>query len=187
VEKKFMPEKKPTVKKVASKKITTKKAALSKKSASESSILGKKIPAFTLPMTGDQTITAHDLKGKVVVIFFYPKDNTSGCTAEGENFRDEYLKFKKKGVAIYGVSRDSVKSHEGFKAKFQFQFDLISDAEEVLCKIFDVMKMKSMYGRQYLGLDRSTFVLQDGKVIQEWRGVKVPGHVAEVWGFVQKL
>ncbi len=163
-----------------------KKTAL-KKSAPESSLVGKKIPAFNLAMTGNQTITASDLKDKVVVIFFYPKDNTSGCTAEGENFRDEYLKFKKKGVAVYGVSRDSVKSHEGFKAKFQFQFDLISDPEEVLCKIFDVMKMKSMYGREYLGLDRSTFVVQDGKVVREWRSVKVLGHVAEVWGFVEKL
>ena len=172
----------------AKKTVTVKSTAKpAKKSAVESSVLGKKIPAFTLPMTGAQSITTNDLKGKVVVIFFYPKDNTSGCTAEGENFRDEYLKFKKKGVAVYGVSRDSVKSHESFKTKFQFQFDLISDPEEVLCKIFDVMKMKSMYGRQYLGLDRSTFVIQDGKVTQEWRGVKVPGHVSEVWNFVEKL
>ena len=158
-----------------------------KKAVPASDLVGKKISAFSLPMTGNQTLKAADLKGRVAVLFFYPKDNTSGCTAEGENFRDEYLKFKKKGVAIYGVSRDSIKSHEGFKAKFQFQFDLISDADEILCKMFDVMKMKSMYGRKYLGLDRSTFVLQDGKVIQEWRNVKVPGHVAEVLKFVESL
>lgn len=186
-----MPAKKTVIKKVASKKVASKKTVSKKTTAPQKtaskSLIGYKIPAFSLPMTGNQALSASDLKGKVVVIFFYPKDNTSGCTAEGENFRDEYLKFKKKGVAIYGLSRDSVKSHEGFKAKFQFQFDLISDPEEVLCKIFDVMKMKSMYGRQYLGLDRSTFVIQDGKVIQEWRGVKVPGHVAEVWNFVEKL
>jgi peroxiredoxin Q/BCP len=152
-----------------------------------SAIVGKKIPAFSLPITGEQTLSASDLKGKTTVIYFYPKDNTSGCTAEGENFRDEYMKFKKKGVSIYGVSRDSIKSHEGFKAKFKFQFDLISDEDEILCKIFDVMKMKSLYGRKYLGVDRSTFVIQDGKVIKEWRNVKVPGHVAEVLEFIQSL
>ncbi len=152
-----------------------------------SDLVGKKLPAFSLPLTGNQTLKSSDLKGKTAVIYFYPKDNTSGCTAEGENFRDEYLKFKKKGVTIYGVSRDSIKSHEGFKAKFQFQFDLISDEEEVLCNIFDVMKMKSLYGRKYRGVDRSTFVVQDGKVIKEWRNVKVPGHVAEVWSFIESL
>lgn len=153
----------------------------------QSDLVGKKLPAFSLPMTGEQTIKASDLKGKVAVFYFYPKDNTSGCTAEGENFRDEFLKFKKLGVSVFGVSRDSIKSHESFKAKFRFQFELISDAEEVLCKIFDVMKMKSMYGRKYLGLDRSTFVIQNGKVIKEWRNVKVPGHVAQVLEYVQGL
>lgn len=152
-----------------------------------SAIVGKKVPAFSLPITGEQTLSASDLKGKTTVLYFYPKDNTSGCTAEGENFRDEYMKFKKKGISIYGVSRDSIKSHEGFKAKFKFQFDLISDEDEILCKIFDVMKMKSLYGRKYLGVDRSTFVIQDGKVIKEWRNVKVPGHVSEVLEFIQSL
>jgi thioredoxin-dependent peroxiredoxin len=152
-----------------------------------SQIIGKKVSAFSLPMTGEKTLKASDLKGQTVVLYFYPKDNTSGCTAEGENFRDEFIKFKKLGVSIYGASRDSLKSHEGFKAKFRFQFDLISDEDEVLCKIFDVMKMKSMYGRKYLGVDRSTFVIQDGKVIKEWRNVKVTGHVKEVLEFVQAL
>ncbi len=152
-----------------------------------SDLIGKKISAFKLPVTGDGTLAASDLKGKTAVLYFYPKDNTSGCTAEGENFRDEYIKFKKSDVLIYGVSRDSLKSHEGFKAKFRFQFELISDPDEVLCKMFDVMKMKSMYGRKYLGVERSTFVVQDGKVIKEWRNVKVPGHVAEVLEFVQSL
>lgn len=152
-----------------------------------SALIGKKLGAFSLPVTGEGTVTAADLKGKTAVIYFYPKDNTSGCTAEGENFRDEFIKFKKKGVVIYGVSRDSLKSHDGFKAKFRFQFELISDPDEVLCKMFDVMKMKSMYGRKYLGVERSTFVVQDGKVIKEWRNVKVPGHVAEVLNYIQNL
>ena len=152
-----------------------------------SAVVGKKVAAFSLPITGGKTLSAMDLKGQTTVLYFYPKDNTSGCTAEGENFRDEFIKFKKKGVVIYGVSRDSIKSHEGFKSKFKFQFDLISDEDEVLCKIFDVMKMKSLYGRKYLGVDRSTFVIQDGKVIKEWRNVKVPGHVAEVLEFIQAL
>lgn len=150
-------------------------------------LVGKKVGKFSLPMTGDQTLSDADLKKQTAVIYFYPKDNTSGCTAEGENFRDEFMQFKKRGVKIYGVSRDSLKSHEGFKAKFRFQFELISDADETLCKLFDVMKMKSMYGRKYMGVDRSTFVVQNGKVIKEWRNVKVPGHVKEVLEFVKEL
>lgn len=169
------------------KKVTKKTKSSKTKEVPQSDLVGQKVPAFSLQTTGDQTIKASDLKGKVTVFYFYPKDNTSGCTAEGENFRDEFIKFKKLGVSIFGVSRDSIKSHEGFKAKFRFQFELISDPDEVLCKIFDVMKMKSMYGRKYLGLDRSTFVIQDGKVIREWRNVKVPGHVAEVLEYVQAL
>ncbi len=177
----------PVKKAATSKSAATTKTKATEKTNSPSAIMGKKLSDFSLTMTGNQTIKASDLKGKVAVIFFYPKDNTSGCTAEGENFRDEYVKFKKKGVSIYGVSRDSVKSHEGFKAKFEFQFDLISDPDETLCKMFDVMKMKNMYGRQYLGLERSTFVVDNGKVVKEWRNVKVPGHVAEVWKFVEGL
>lgn len=165
----------------------TKKTEKNKKTLQASDILGKKVASFSLPMTGNQVLSNKDLLTKTSVIYFYPKDNTSGCTAEGENFRDEFLKFKKKGISIYGVSRDTVESHEKFKSKFRFQFELVSDEDEVLCKIFDVMKMKSMYGRKYLGVERSTFVVQDGKVIQEWRNVKVPGHVKDVWDFVQSL
>lgn len=158
------------------------------KNVEVSDVVGKKIGAFELPMTGDQLMSSKDLKGQKSVIYFYPKDNTSGCTAEGEAFRDLYTQFKKIGYKIYGVSRDSVKSHEGFKKKFEFQFDLISDEKEELCKLFDVMKMKSMYGRKYLGVERSTFVIDEkGVVVHEWRSVKVPGHAEAVLEFCRKM
>jgi peroxiredoxin Q/BCP len=120
------------------------------------------------------------------VIYFYPKDNTPGCTAEGEQFRDLHPRFAELGCAIVGVSRDSLKSHEGFKAKMGFPFELLSDLEEKACKLFGVMKMKNMYGRQVRGIERSTFVVgPDGVLRREWRGVKVPGHAAEVLAFVK--
>lgn len=150
--------------------------------------VGKKVPAFKAESTGGDTLSATDLKGLKTVLYFYPKDNTSGCTKEGEDFRDQFAKFKKLGVQIYGVSRDSLKSHDGFKAKYKFPFELISDPDEIVCKAFDVMKMKSMYGRKYMGVDRSTFVIDEkGKIVGEWRNVKVPGHVDQVLELIKTL
>lgn len=149
---------------------------------------GKKVPAFTLPATGDQEISLSDLKGKNVVIYFYPKDSTPGCTREGQDFRDNIAKFRRNKTVVLGVSRDSIKSHENFKAKQQFPFELLSDKEEELCKIFDVIKMKNMYGKKVRGIERSTFLLNDKGVLkQEWRGVKVDGHVDEVLEAVRAL
>ena len=143
--------------------------------------LGKKIPSFNLPATGDGKIRLSDLKGRQFVLYFYPKDSTPGCTLEGQDFRDQYSKFKRQNTEIIGVSRDSLKSHENFKAKQNFPFDLISDTEETLCNIFDVIKMKNMYGKQVRGIERSTFLIDaEGKLRNEWRKVKVKGHVDEV-------
>jgi peroxiredoxin Q/BCP len=125
---------------------------------------------------------------KFVVLYFYPKDNTPGCTAEGSQFRDLHPQFQKLGCCIYGISRDSLKSHEGFKAKLGFPFDLLADTEEKVCTQFGVIKMKNMYGKQVRGIERSTFVLDRKRVIRrEWRGIKVPGHVQEVFEFVKTL
>ncbi|MCW9013290.1 MAG: thioredoxin-dependent thiol peroxidase [Gammaproteobacteria bacterium] len=142
---------------------------------------GKKAPNFTLPATGDQDISLKDLKGKNVVIYFYPKDNTPGCTQEGQDFRDLYNKFKRAKTVVLGVSRDSVKVHTNFKAKHEFPFELLSDADETLCKLFDVIKLKKNYGREYMGIERSTFLIDSKGVLrEEWRGVKVKGHAEEV-------
>jgi len=150
--------------------------------------LGKKVPAFELPATGDKDIKLADLKGKKVVIYFYPKDSTPGCTLEGQNFRDNHAKFKRAGAIILGVSRDSIKSHDNFKAKQEFPFDLLSDKEETLCRIFDVIKEKNMYGKKVMGIERSTFLLDEKGVLrQEWRKIKVPGHVEEVLAAVKAL
>jgi len=122
------------------------------------------------------------------VIYFYPKDSTPGCTTEGQDFRDNFKAFKKLNTEILGVSRESIKSHENFKLKQNFQFELLSDPDEKVCKAFDVMKLKSMYGRQYIGIDRSTFIVGvDGKIIKEWRSVKVTGHVDEVLNTIKNL
>ena len=143
--------------------------------------LNKKVPNFKVSVTGKSELDSRDLLGKKVVIYFYPKDNTPGCTTEGENFRDLYPKFQKLNTEIYGVSRESIKSHEGFIKKFNFPFELISDPNELLCNLFDVIKEKSMYGKKYLGIERSTFLIDEkGKLIKEWRKVKVPGHALEV-------
>lgn len=148
----------------------------------------KSVPDFELPSTGNKTFRLSDARGGPLVIYFYPKDNTPGCTAEGEQFRDLHPRFAELGCAIVGVSRDSLRSHEGFKAKMGFPFELLSDPEEKACKLFGVMKMKSMYGRQMRGIERSTFVIgADGMLQREWRGVKVPGHVQEVLEFVKSL
>ena len=134
-----------------------------------------------LPSTGGQPFSLASHHGKKLVVYFYPKDNTPGCTTEGSQFRDLYKQFVKAGAVVVGVSRDSLKSHESFKAKLGFPFELISDPDEMLCKRFGVIKMKNMYGRQVRGIERSTFLIgPDGKLAREWRGVKVPGHAAEV-------
>jgi len=150
--------------------------------------VGKKVLDFTLPATGEQDISLSDFKGKNVVVYFYPKDSTSGCTTEGQNFRDKINTFRRRKTIILGISRDSVKSHENFREKQQFPFDLLSDKEETACKLFDVIKEKNMYGRKVMGIERSTFLIDDKGVLrQEWRKVKVPGHVDEVLEAVKAL
>ena len=149
---------------------------------------GKKCPRFNGASTNDNNFSNKDFIGKKLVIYFYPKDSTPGCTTQGQDFRDNFKTFKKLNTEILGVSRDSVKSHENFKLKQSFQFELLSDPDEKMCKAFDVMKMKSMYGKQYMGVDRSTFLIDEkGKVIKEWRSVKVKGHVEEVLSLVKEL
>ena len=148
----------------------------------------KTFPDFELPATSNLTFRLSDQRGHAAVVYFYPKDNTPGCTTEGQNFRDLYADFRKVKCSIFGVSRDSLKSHENFKVKMKFPFELISDAEEIACKLFDVVKMKNMYGRQVRGIVRSTFVFDaDGVLAREWRGVKVPGHAEEVLEFVKSI
>ena len=151
-------------------------------------MLDKPAPDLELPSTGGENFRLADARGRIVVLYFYPKDNTPGCTTEGQQFRDLYPEFQNCGCRVYGISRDSLKSHEGFRAKLGFPFQLLSDAEETACKRFDVIKMKNMYGRQVRGIERSTFVIDaDGVVRREWRGVKVPGHAQEVLDFVSTL
>lgn len=151
--------------------------------------LNKAIKDFTAVVTGTpSTIKLADFKGKNIVIYFYPKDNTAGCTTEGQNFRDLYPQFQKADTLIFGVSRESIKSHENFKAKQAFPFELISDPEETLCKLFDVIKLKKLYGKEYLGIERSTFLIdKEGILRQEWRKVKVDGHAEEVLKAAQAL
>lgn len=149
---------------------------------------GKKCPKFDAECTSELKLSNKDFIGKNLVIYFYPKDSTPGCTTEGQEFRDQYKIFKKYNTDIIGVSRDSIKSHENFKLKQSFPFELLSDPDEKVCKAFDVMKLKSMYGREYIGVDRSTFIINDkGIVVREWRSVKVKGHVAEVLEAVKEL
>ena len=149
---------------------------------------GKKCPSFKGECTSNKTFSNKDFLGKNLVIYFYPKDSTPGCTSEGQDFRDKYKEFRKFNTEILGVSRESIKSHENFKLKQSFPFELLSDPEEKVCKAFDVMKLKSMYGREYIGVDRSTFLVSsDGKVIREWRNVKVKDHVNEVFNSVKDL
>jgi thioredoxin-dependent peroxiredoxin len=150
-------------------------------------VVGKIVPDFKAASTGgDFSLKA--LRGKTVVLYFYPKDNTPGCTTEGSDFARSHAKFVKAGAVVAGISRDSLKSHEGFKAKMKFPFELISDPEEALCNQFGVIKMKNMYGRQVRGIERSTFVIDAaGKLAREWRGVKVPNHVDEVLAYVTSL
>lgn len=143
--------------------------------------VGKRIANFKLPATGDKNLTRDDFKGKKLILYFYPKDHTPGCTRESQDFRDAQARFDSAGAVVVGVSRDSVKTHENFRAKQTLPFDLISDADEILCQAFDVIREKSLYGRKYMGVDRSTFLIDgEGVLRAEWRGVRVPGHVEEV-------
>tara|TARA_B100000768_G_scaffold118771_1_gene109869 strand:- start:1061 stop:1531 length:471 start_codon:yes stop_codon:yes gene_type:complete len=149
---------------------------------------GKKCPNFKAECTSNLILSNKDFIGENLVIYFYPKDSTPGCTTEGQDFRDNYKKFKKLNTSILGISRESIKSHENFKLKQSFPFELLSDPDEKVCNVFDVMKLKSMYGRQYIGIDRSTFLVNiSGKIVKEWRSVKVTGHVQEVLEAVKEL
>lgn len=149
---------------------------------------GKPLESSALPATGDSELSLQSFRGKPVVIYFYPRDNTPGCTREGQDFRDLYPEFRKLGCEVVGVSRDSLKSHENFRAKQEFPFPLISDADEELCRLFDVIKEKNMYGKKVMGIERSTFLLDgDGRIAREWRKVKVPGHAADVLEAAREL
>jgi peroxiredoxin Q/BCP len=144
-------------------------------------------PDFTLPATSGQVFTLADTP-KPLVIYFYPKDNTPGCTNESIAFRDLYAEFVAAGAEIVGISRDSIKSHENFKAKFSLPFELLSDSEETVCRLLNVIKVKNMYGKKVEGIERSTFVIgADGEILREWRAVKVPGHAEEVLALIQSL
>ena len=150
--------------------------------------MNRVVADFTAEATGNKTIRLKDLRGQNVVIYFYPKDSTPGCTQEGQDFRDLHAKFRRQKTVIFGVSRDSMASHEKFKAKQSFPFELISDPDETLCKQFDVIKEKKLYGRTFMGIERSTFLIdKDGKLRGEWRKLKVKGHAEEVLEAVKSL
>ncbi len=151
-------------------------------------VVGEPVPDFEMHVTGDRVIRLSDLKGQHVVLYFYPKDNTPGCTTEGQDFRDHYRKFTAAHARVFGVSRDSLKSHTGFKQKHDLPFELVSDPNEKLCRLFDVIKEKNMYGNKVMGIERSTFVIdKQGALRAEFRKVKVDGHVAEVLATVKRL
>ena len=150
--------------------------------------VGKRVKDFSLPATGDQKISLGDFSGRKLIIFFYPKDNTPGCTREGQEFRDFYTEFCAAGADILGVSRDSVKTHENYRNKHNFPFHLLSDGEEILCKQFDVIHEKKLYGRTYMGIERSTFLIDEKGILrQQWRKVRVPGHVETVLDTLKTL
>ena len=150
--------------------------------------IGKKVPDFSVAATGDQIVSLKDYRGKNLVVYFYPKDSTPGCTLEGQDFRDQLSKFKRQKTVVFGVSRDSLSSHERFREKQGFNFELLSDPDEKLCRLFDVIREKNMYGRKVMGVERSTFLIdQQGVLRQEWRKVRVKGHVAEVLDAVKTL
>jgi peroxiredoxin Q/BCP len=151
-------------------------------------MLGKPVQDFSLPSTGGTTFTLSEHRDKSLLLYFYPKDNTPGCTTESMGFRDHYKEFRNAGCEVFGLSRDSLKSHENFKAKLGLPFELLADADEAVCTQFSVIKMKNMYGKKVRGIERSTFVLdRKGVLVREWRGLKVPGHVEEVLSFVKTL
>lgn len=150
--------------------------------------LNEPLTDFSAAMTSDEIFTLSNYAGKNIVIYFYPKDNTPGCTTESIAFRDLYAHFKAANTEVFGLSRDSLSSHENFKSKFDLPFELISDPDEIICTLFDVMKMKNMYGKQVRGIERSTFVIDgEGQLVKEWRSVKVNGHVDEVLEFVKLI
>ncbi|WP_298627505.1 peroxiredoxin [uncultured Legionella sp.] len=150
--------------------------------------IGQVVPDFEFSATNNLNGHLSDYKGQSVILYFYPKDATPGCTTEGQDFRDAYPQFKELSTQIFGISRDSLKSHENFKAKQNFPFELISDKDEQLCQLFDVIKMKSMYGKQVRGIERSTFIIdKEGILIHEWRKVSVKGHVEEVLTVLKSL
>ncbi len=150
--------------------------------------LGNKIPDFTGQATSDINFKLEDYAGTAILFYFYPRDNTPGCTQEGKDFRDNYAAFEAKGIKIFGLSRDSLKTHENFKAKHEFPFDLISDKDETICKLFDVIKEKKLYGKVHMGIERSTFLIDSsGKLINEWRKVKVKDHIAQVLEAIEAL
>jgi peroxiredoxin Q/BCP len=152
------------------------------------SMLNQSVPDFELPSTGKKTFRLSAASGKNLVIYFYPKDDTPGCTTEGQDFRDWYKEFNQFDCDVVGISRNSVKSHQNFKTKMDFPFELLSDSDEAVCELFGVMKLKNMYGKQVRGIERSTFVIDSNGILRrEWRGVKVPGHVQEVLEFVKSL
>lgn len=147
-----------------------------------------KAPGMELAATGGGTVKLSDLAGKRVVLYFYPKDSTPGCTREGQDFRDLHAKFRRANTVVFGISRDSVKSHENFKAKQNFPFELLSDPDETACRAYDVIREKNMYGKKVLGIERSTFLIDEkGMLRREWRKVKVDGHAAEVLDAVKAL
>ena len=151
-------------------------------------MIDQTVAEFSRPATGDKTVSLTDFRDRILVLYFYPKDSTPGCTTEAQQFRDLYPAFLKAGAQVVGVSRDSVRSHENFKLKQELPFDLLSDADEQLCTQFSAIKMKSMYGKQVRGIERSTFVIDGNGVLRrEWRGIKVPGHAQEVLDFVKTL
>ena len=150
--------------------------------------MNRVVADFSAAATGDKTVRLKDLRGQKVVIYFYPKDSTPGCTLEGQDFRDLHAKFRRQKAVILGVSKDSIASHEKFKEKQKFPFDLLSDPDGKLCEKFDVIREKNMYGRKFLGIERSTFLIdENGKLRREWRKVKVKGHAEEVLGAVKEL
>ena len=150
--------------------------------------IGKKVPEFVLPSTGDKAVKLSQLKGKNIIIYFYPKDSTPGCTIEAQNFRDNMRKFSSLNTIILGVSRDKITSHERFKKNQKLPFDLLSDVDEKLCKIFDVIKEKNMYGKKFIGIERSTFLIDEKGILRnEWRKVKVKEHVQDVLQKLKKL
>ena len=150
--------------------------------------VGQPVPDFTAQATSDTTVTLSALRGKQVVIYFYPKDSTPGCTTEGGDFRDNMADFEAANTVVFGVSRDGLRAHENFKAKQGFNFELISDKDEALCQLFDVIKLKKMYGKEHLGVERSTFLIdKTGTLAREWRKVKVSGHVDEVLAAAREL
>jgi len=151
-------------------------------------MLNQTVTDFELPATTGTTFKLSNYQGKTLIVYFYPKDNTPGCTTQGMQFRDSYAEFQAANAEIVGVSRDNLKSHENFKAKFSFPFELLADTEELACGIFGVMKMKNMYGKQVRGVERSTFAIdKNGVLVHEWRGVKVDGHAQEVLNFIKTL